>query len=187
MTFSVVVVGQTEFSEKDIQYALATSGDAPSAFLPREGFLDGLLFGHRWWDTDVEWTNKVLAYHPGLQYVKSLVPFQWPGTEAAESCGIGVSEAEYQPATQPYEAGYEITGLPRSDRLRILKDKAVPALGLEEVAGIIASHCKRCKRQRDGRERYAYAIAEWEYDLNRLKRELYDSGPSRFYWPRSEP
>ncbi|MDP9474167.1 MAG: hypothetical protein M3R38_00425 [Actinomycetota bacterium] len=78
-------------------------------------------------------------------------------------------------------------GTSRAERWRILKDKVVPALGLEEVAGTIASHCRTRKRQRGGRERYAHAIAEWEYDLARLKRELYDSGPSRFYWPRSEP
>lgn len=185
--FSIVVVGQTEFSEEKIQHVLATSGDTPPAFLPQEGFLDQLLFGHRWWDTDVEWLNKVLAYHPGLQYVKSLVTFSWPGTEAQESSDVGVSEAEYQPATQLYEVGYKITGLSRSERWRILKDKAVPALGLEEVAGTIASHCRTRKRQRGGRERYAHAIAEWEYDLARLKREIYDSGPSRFYWPRAEP
>lgn len=184
--FTVVVVGQTDFSKEMIQSVLDRS-EVPPSFLPQEGFLDELLFGHDWWGTDVEWLNAVLRYHPGLQYVKSLETFPWPGTEAQESSGAGESEAEFQTETRLYQLGYRITGRSRSQRWRILENKAVPDLGLEEVVRTIASHCRTRKRQRGGRTKYAHAIAEWEHDLARLKREFYPYHRPRFVWPQSEP
>ena len=158
----------------------------PPSFLPQEGFLDELLFGHDWWHTDVEWLNAVLQYHPGLQYVKSLETFPWPSTEAEESTSVGESEVEYQTETRLYQLGYKITGRSRSERWRILKNKAVPELGLEKVAGTISSHCRTRKRQRGGRSKYAHAIAEWEHDLVCLKREFYSNHRPRFNWPSSD-
>ncbi len=86
-----------------------------------------------------------------------------------------------------YRLGYRITGRSRSKRWKILKTRAVPELGLREVAETIARHCRVRKRQIGGREKYANAIAEWEHDLDRLKRELYTGQRARFVWPRSEP
>ncbi len=182
--FTIVVVGQTDFSKELIRSVIDRSG-SPS-FLPQEGFLDELLFGHDWWGTDIEWLNAVLQYHPGLQYVKSLETFPWPGTEAEESSGAGEVEAEFQTETRLYQLGYKITGRSRPERWRILKGQAVPALGLEEVVRTIASHCRTRKRQRGGRKKYAHAISEWEHDLDRLKREFYSNHHPRFVWPRSE-
>lgn len=182
--FTLIVVGQTDFSEETIRSAIDRGG--PPSVLPQEGFLDELLFGHDWWGTDVEWLNATLRYHPGLQFVKSLEAFPWPNTEAQESSGTGQSETEYQAETRLYQLGYKITGRSRSERWRILKDRALPELGLEEVAGTIASHARARKRQRQGRTKYAHAISEWEHDLDRLRRELYSTNRSRFAWPRSE-
>jgi hypothetical protein len=180
------VIGQTDFSE-DVITDVIDRDDEPPRFLPQEGFLDELLFGHDWWNIDVEWLNAVLEYHPGLQYVKSLETFPWPGTDAPEASRTGVSEAEFQSETPLHRLGYQITGRSRSKRWEILKSKAVPELGLQEVAETIARHCRVRKRQVGGREKYANAIAEWEYDLARLKRKFYPNYRPRFVWPRSEP
>lgn len=42
-------------------------------------------------------------------------------------------------------------------------------------------------RQKDGRKTYKHAITEWEYDLARLKREIYRDARHQFPWPMSEP
>ena len=55
-----------------------------------------------------------------------------------------------------------------------------------EVAEIIARLCRERKRQGHGRERYAYAIAKWEHDLARLKREYYDRASEPFRWPSTQ-
>ncbi|MBX6764707.1 MAG: hypothetical protein K6T51_02515 [Rubrobacteraceae bacterium] len=186
VAFDLVVVGRTDYSEEAITDAI-DRGDEPPRFLPQEGFLDELLFGNDWWNVYVECLDAVLEYHPGLQYVKSLETFPWPGTDAEETDYPGVSEAEFQPETPLYNLGYRITGLSRSERWEILCTKAVPELGLQEVAETIARHCRVRKRQFGGREKYAHAIAEWEHDLDRLKREFYSNRRYKFSWPRSEP
>ena len=68
----------------------------------------------------------------------------------------------------------------------MLTNDALSELGLREVAEIIARLCRERKRQDDGRQRYAYAIAEWEHDLARLKREYYDRASESFRWPSTQ-
>ena len=181
--FDLVVVGQSDFSKEAITDALARDGEPPR-FLPQEGFLDALLFGHDWWGTDVEWLNAVLLYHPGLQYVQSLETFPWPGTEAAESEGSSEGELELREQSRLKELGYDTTKS-RSVRWSVLTTKAIPELGLPKVAGMIAWFCRLKKRQRGGAQRFARAIGEWELDLERLKREVYPKHRPRFVWPRS--
>lgn len=182
--FSVVIVGQTDFS-KDLIRSVVDRSSLPPSFLPQEGFLDELLFGHDWWGTDIEWLNAVLQYHPGLQYVKSLETFPWPGTEVEVSQGGGDGELELRERSRLKELGYD-TGKSRTVRWRVLTDKAIPELGLPKVAGMIAWFCRLKKRQRGGKQKFARAIGEWEHDLTRLEREIYPKHP-RFNWPRSEP
>ena len=184
LSFDLVVVGQRDFSKETIVDVLARDGEPPR-FLPQEGFLDELLFGHDWWDVDVEWLNAVLQYHPGLQFVASLETFTWPGTEAAESEGRSEGDLELREQSRLKELGYDTTK-PRSVRWRVLTTKAVPELGLPKVAGMIAWFCRLKKRQRGGSQRFARAIGEWEHDLERLKREVYPRHRPRFVWPRSE-
>jgi hypothetical protein len=185
--FSIVVIGRGGFSEEDIDYVLATSGDSPPIFLPQEGFLDRLLFGHDWWHDYPDLLNEALESHPSLRYAKSLSTFPWPTTEAEESSGAGESEAEFRADTRLHKQGYRITGLSRADRWEVLKTKAVPNLGLEEVATTIARHCRTRKRQVGGRQKFSHAITEWEHDLARLKTEMYLGHGPRFAWPPSEP
>ncbi len=104
--FNIVVVGQTDFSE-DLIRAVLDRSVVPPSFLPQEGFLDKLLFGYDWWhDGDGEWLNAVLRYHPGLQFVKSLETFPWPGTEAEETTGPDTGDAELQEQSRLYQLGY---------------------------------------------------------------------------------
>ncbi len=185
--FSIVVMGRTDCSEEDIDYVLATSGDSPLIFLPQEGFLDRLLFGHDWWHDYPDLLNEALESHPGLRYAKSLTTFPWPTTEAEESSGAGESEAEFRAETPLHKQGYRINGLSRADRWEVLRTKAVPNLGLEEVATTIARHCRTRKRQVGGRQKFFHAITEWEHDLARLKTEMYLGHGPHFAWPPSEP
>ena len=183
--FSIVVVGQTDFS-KDLIRSVLDNGNVSPSFLPQEGFLDELLFGHDWWGTDIEWLNAVLQYHPGLQYVKSLETFPWPGTEAEESEGGGDGELELRERSRLKELGYD-TQKSRTIRWHVLTNKAIPELGLPKVAGMIAWFCRLKKKQSGGRQKFARAIGEWEHDLTRLEREVYPNHHPRFVWPRSEP
>jgi hypothetical protein len=82
-----------------------------------------------------------------------------------------------------HRLGYKITGTSRAKRWRILSEEAVPRLGLEEVCRTIAGHIRRTRAQRGGEERYAYAIGEWEHDLDRLEERFYDARRSGFVWP----
>lgn len=181
----VIVLGQEGFLEDAIVASLRYN-KKPLRFLPQEGFVDEFLFGHDWWNKAVDWLDTVSAYHPGLQYVRSLQTFPWPSTEASESAGVSKSEADFQLETRLYRLGYQITDRSRRQRWKTLETVAVPELGLQEVAETIARHCRNRKRQKGGRERFKYAIAEWEFDLARLKKEFYD-GRHRFAWPPSEP
>lgn len=113
--------------------------------------------------------------------------FAWPSTEAEETRKPGSNDLDYQQETRLYQLGYRITGRTRSQRWRVLITNAIPELGLRTVANTIASHCRTRKRQKDGRKTYAHAIAEWEYDLARLEREIYRDARHQFPWPKSEP
>ena len=89
--------------------------------------------------------------------------------------------------TDLHKLGYRITGTSRAGRWRVLTEEAVPRLGLKVVARTIANHCRMRRAQSSGEERYAHAIAEWEYDLARLKREFYDARRHQFAWPSTGP
>ncbi len=78
---------------------------------------------------------------------------------------------ELNDETRLYELGYKITGTSREKRWEILTTKAIPELGLWSVAYVIANHCQLRKLQFNGREKYRHAIGEWEYDLERIRRE----------------
>ncbi|MDP9477111.1 MAG: hypothetical protein M3R38_15755 [Actinomycetota bacterium] len=183
----VLVLGRRGFSPDAVQAAIRKRG-ARLRILPQEGFVDEVLFGRDWWKDHVDRLNAVLEHHPGLRYVRSQETFRWPNTDAPESVGeVRPESYDFRPETELHVLGYRITGRTREQRWRVLVTVAVPRLGLKEVAETIAGHCKGRKRQRNGRERFSYAIAEWEHDLDRLKRELYPGHRPRFAWPTADP
>lgn len=98
----------------------------------------------------------------------------------------------YRDETPLYALGYRIVDdsgrrLSRQERWHTLIEEVLPTLGLHEVAWTIASHCRERKLQHKGRDKYAYAIAEWEHDLSRLKAVFYHETVAAFSWPSAEP
>ncbi len=85
--------------------------------------------------------------------------------------------------TDLHKLGYKITGISRAKRWHVLTEVAIPKLGLRMVVSTIANHCRMRRAQSGGEDRYAHAIAEWEHDLARLKREFYDRWRHAFAWP----
>lgn len=75
--------------------------------------------------------------------------------------------------------GYRISGATRSERWNVL-NRAVPELGLRKVVSIISANIRIRKKQSNGELKYQHAIAEWEYDLSRLKGKYYYG---EFKWP----
>ncbi|AGX06472.1 MULTISPECIES: hypothetical protein [Bacillus] len=108
--------------------------------------------------------------------------FKWPNTDIGEK-----THAEELDDTKLNEhsalklMGYQITGLTRDKRWSILKN-AVPTLGLKKVATIIAYNVKLRKGQKNGMNKFQYAITEWEHDLKKLKETYYKKD---FKWPIS--
>ncbi len=100
-------------------------------------------------------------------------------------------ETDWREETPLYELGYSIVSpisrrnRPRRERWKILMDEALPVLGLQEVAWTIANNCR--VRKINDREKYAYAIAQWEHDLARLKRAFYHEEVASWSWPSTNP
>lgn len=192
----VVVVGRRNYHGDRMRRAIHRA-HGPPRFVPQEGFIDELLFGRNWWREEVELLNATLAHHPGLRHAKELLDgaarryarpdarFRWPSTEPQVSKNSVPRDVDvgYRERSPLFVLGYRITDMSRDERWEVLTSDALSELGLREVAEIIARLCRERKRQDNGRERYAYAIAEWEHDLARLKREYYDYTSEPFRWP----
>jgi hypothetical protein len=111
---------------------------------------------------------------------KNSVSFSWPSTNVTGSSIE--SESDFNKLHEKSalrKMGYQITNTSREMRWSVLQ-RAVPALGLKKVAFTIASHIKLRKGQKNGKEKFSYAIREWEHDLKRLKRQYYKKD---FTWP----
>ncbi|OMD86477.1 hypothetical protein [Paenibacillus odorifer] len=107
--------------------------------------------------------------------------FKWPSTEANESQGQSDREGNFREETDLHRLGYRITGLNRIQRWDVLVRKAIPKITLKEIVYTIARNIRLRKSQAGGKTKFAYAIAEWEHDLKRLKQEYYKSN---FTWPQ---
>jgi len=184
-SISTLVVGQSGFNTALINSCIASNPEA-IAILPQEGFIDLVLFGHDWWSEGGAWLDKTCDYHAGLQYVKSLSWFAWPGIDVPESTQISDASDEFATETPLHAMGYWVGGSPRLlstvERWNVLA-KAVGVLGLQAVAETIASHVRVRKAQSGGRERYSKAISKWESDLQRLRKTYFDGRQAGFRWP----
>lgn len=69
------------------------------------------------------------------------------------------------------EKGYT-TKLSRKKRWEILQEEILTEYPPQTVINKLADFIRRFKAQRNGSKRYAAAIAEWEYDIERV-REAY--------------
>lgn len=113
---------------------------------------------------------------------KSKSKFVWPSTHVSESTNTLSDEIVFKDQSELYKYGYRITGFSREERWKVLTEKVLNQMPLEKVVHIIAAHVRNRKRQSNGIVKYAYAIREWEYDLQRLKAEYYKHD---FKWPQS--
>ncbi|MHC8515888.1 hypothetical protein [Sporosarcina sp. ITBMC105] len=126
--------------------------------------------------------NPEVAVHSKGVLRDSSALFNWPTTEvtgkgfSAEIESNGLNEQSIL-----RKMGYQITDTTREKRWEALI-RAVPKLGLKRVAYTIAGFVRMRKGQKNGRVKFKHAIAEWEYDLQRLKSKYYKKD---FNWPRT--
>ncbi len=98
----------------------------------------------------------------------------------SETNGRETSKIEFNAESELRKIGYRITGLNRDQRWRVLINYALPNLGLEQTVKTITSHIRNRTSQVNGATKFKYSITEWEYDLNRLKKQFYKND---FKWP----
>jgi hypothetical protein len=147
-----------------------------------------LLFQEVKAELEVAISNQIVAFSNQLTDSGSLErkvlvdpAFEWPSTEAEETTSPGSNDGLFKEESNLRRLGYRITGLNRLQRWDILVRKVIPRLPLKEIVYTIANNVKLRKRQVGGKDKFAYAISEWEHDLKRLKQEYYKSN---FTWPQ---
>ncbi|MDN3450442.1 hypothetical protein QMA09_09575 [Planococcus sp. APC 3906] len=107
---------------------------------------------------------------------------QWGSIDAKPSfLKDPIEDSLFSEQSELNKMGYRISGITREERWEVLR-RAIPALGLKKVVNIISANVRLRKRQKNGEQKYQYAIAEWEYDLSQLKKKYYYDG---FKWPES--
>jgi hypothetical protein len=183
-----IVIGWDCQSVKTLLTRIA-SAPRPPRFLPQEAWVALLLLGDDWWLDEPARLNRVADEGHPIADIRDAWPadFPWPGTDPAPSLGGHGGGPALDGESPLRRLGYQISGLDRDERWRILANDAVPRLGLHDVAFYISGFVVLRKLQPGGRERFAHAITEWEYDLDRLKRTYYGRSDGRFPWPRTEP
>jgi hypothetical protein len=186
-TPSYVVIGQESGLEGKLDLCMQAAGTS-TCFVPQEGFLDELLFGHDWWTDEVEGLNDACENYPGLAYVRSQsaeFQFSWPSTRAEPVPEQRGDDGRLRlEETALFRLGYNVSHLDRNQRWtllqRILERRQ---LTLSEVASTIASHCRTRRKQHGGETRYALALGKWEDDLRHLKEKYYKGPTYAFTWP----
>lgn len=94
--------------------------------------------------------------------------------------------------TDLFRLGYSIRGdknkrISRTERLAILENILnLGLLSLKDVVETIASHIRIRKNRSGGEQLFRYAIREWEYDLQELRKRFYADQSCDFAWPTTE-
>jgi hypothetical protein len=184
-----IVVGW-DCDEPDVLVDWIEQPGRPPRFLPQEGWIALLLLEQDWWLDEPASLNRVADEGHPIKVVREAWPsgFRWPGVEVEEipeptGQGLATDPAE---ESHLHRLGYQITGMGRADRWRVLTVRAVPELGLQETANTIAGHVRLRRRMRGGESRFAYAIQEWEHDLERLRSTYFRPGATGFPWPSTD-
>lgn len=68
---ALVILGRAEYTKDDLRSLLRGLNGSPKV-LPQEGFVDELLFGHNWWDEEIESLKTMTDQHRGLQIARSV-------------------------------------------------------------------------------------------------------------------
>lgn len=177
-----IIIGIKDFDEDLLEESIENYG-MKVKYIPQEAIVDEILFGFDWYDNP-NCLFECAEYHPGLKFLKTCSGFYWPSTDAPESDGANIeSMGELAHESDLKKLGYD-TYKRDYDRERILRNLAIPQMGLKKVVELIAWFVKQRKRQVGGREKYKRAISIWERDLKWLKDNFYQS---EFYWPKYEP
>jgi hypothetical protein len=92
----------------------------------------------------------------------------------------GQLREKYKEQSDLRKLGYRITGLNRDQRWKLLVSTVLPKIGLKKTAIIISSHIRNRKLQANGEEKFAFAIKEWQHDLEKLKNHFHKND---FNWP----
>ena len=195
----LVVIGHEDVDRRFLEAYVDKYAPAVPKFLPQAAFVDLLFFGFDWWEDYPELLNRACEYHGNLAFVRSLSQgtkrFRWPTLDTEEATAPSRARPvrpDLQAESELLKTGYSVTkdgGEYRSPNQRwaILTMHALPELGLEGVAKMIAWLVRSRKRQKDGAKTYQRAIKAWSQDLKRLKEEYYDrlGGRTtlRFRWP----
>jgi hypothetical protein len=66
----LVVLGCADYAKDDLRSLLSGLEGSPKVLL-QEGFVDELLFGHDWWDEEIESLRTMVDQHRGLQIARS--------------------------------------------------------------------------------------------------------------------
>ncbi|WNR45145.1 hypothetical protein [Paenibacillus roseipurpureus] len=123
-------------------------------------------------------SNKGVKQEPTSQPLNN--NFNWPSTFAIETIKpVSIADG-FEKESGLHRLGYKISGISRQRRWWILENEALPKLGLQQVANTIAANVRARKRQKGGKQKYAYAIVEWEHDLAEMKKHYYRRD---FTWP----
>lgn len=189
----VLVIGRHRWSPEVIRGVIGVA-PAGARALPQEAFADLMIAGYDWWSESIDWLNDVATYHPGLRLARDVFAFRWPSTPPEDAAGLAdpplgsVSDEleDVLSAESPLKVlGYQITGMSRARRWEVLSERAVPELGLQRVAHMIAGFIRLRRTQKGGARKFSYAIGEWRHDLQQLKRTYYDRRRRGFAWPRT--
>ncbi|MCA0971366.1 ankyrin repeat domain-containing protein [Halobacillus litoralis] len=107
-------------------------------------------------------------------YFEELMPtLTVPSTDVKENNNAASSVYEYKPSSFLSENGYSAR-LSRKKRWEVLQNDVLRSHSPQEVIDKLSSFIKRFKAQTNGPKKYADAIEEWEYDIERIE-ERYSS------------
>ena len=104
--------------------------------------------------------------------------FTWPSTELSGNEYTNDNQ-KLNEKSELRKMGYQISGMSKIKRWEVL-DRAVPVLGLRDIAYTIAFLVKSRKGQENGEVKYKDSIFKWEKDLDMLKEKYYRND---FTWP----
>jgi very-short-patch-repair endonuclease len=82
-------------------------------------------------------------------------------------------QKKYDDETELFKTGYKITGLTRNQRWNILQNNSIPQIGLHNVISTIEYLIRIKSSTPKMKEKYKYALQEWKYDLDRLRKYYY--------------
>lgn len=203
----VIVIGRDDWDSTEIEHAINCRIGKKLRVYSQEMVLVALAAGQD--PFEIFTREQLMTFgngHPGLEFLMEDMGFDWPTTNVSihGPSGHGQLQVDWMPETGILKGmGYVVgkNGLPQASRRKVLdtvykkdmetvpgfnpsylRDWGSPATAkrLEKMANCIATFSRHRKLRMSGD--YSKAIADWESDLEYLKRKYYKKGFS-FRWP----